>query len=124
MKSTCLPILLIGVLVLTASCNSPAVMTTPAPTPLEEGEAAMKLPDVRHESNVSLEKTLLERRSVRDYADAPLTLEELSQLLWACQGITDPNGFRTAPSAGWTMPSSPHTWPEHRSSPAPARAST
>jgi len=64
----------------------------------------MKLPAVRYDSNISLEKTFLERRSVRDYADAPLALEELSQLLWACQGITDPNGFRTAPSAGALYP--------------------
>ncbi len=64
----------------------------------------MKLPDVRYDSTVSLEKALLERRSVRDYADMPLTLEEVSQLLWSCQGITDHNGLRTAPSAGALYP--------------------
>ncbi len=64
----------------------------------------MKLPEPRYDSEVSLEKTLSERRSVRDYADLPLTLEELSQLLWAAQGITDERGFRTAPSAGALYP--------------------
>jgi len=33
-----------------------------------------------------------------------LTIHEVSQLLWAAQGITDPRGFRTAPSAGALYP--------------------
>ncbi len=33
-----------------------------------------------------------------------MTLTEVSQLLWAAQGITDPRGLRTAPSAGATYP--------------------
>jgi SagB-type dehydrogenase family enzyme len=33
-----------------------------------------------------------------------LSTHEISQLLWAAQGITDPHGFRTAPSAGALYP--------------------
>ncbi|MFX0072982.1 MAG: nitroreductase family protein, partial [Candidatus Hermodarchaeota archaeon] len=44
------------------------------------------------------------RRSIRDYSGEALTLQEISQLLWAAQGITDPNGWRTAPSAGGLYP--------------------
>ena len=53
------------------------------------------------------------RRSVRDFSDAELSLEELSYLLWATQGITgeqkDEAGavverFRAAPSAGARYP--------------------
>jgi SagB-type dehydrogenase family enzyme len=33
-----------------------------------------------------------------------LSREEISQLLWAAQGITDPSGKRTAPSAGALYP--------------------
>ena len=64
----------------------------------------MKLPEPRHDSNVSLEQTLLQRRSIRSYRDEPLTLEEVSQLLWAAQGITGPAGVRSAPSAGALYP--------------------
>lgn len=41
---------------------------------------------------------------MRAYGDAPLTLAEISQLLWAAQGITHPAGYRTAPSAGGLYP--------------------
>lgn len=64
----------------------------------------IKLPEVKLKSDCSIEEALLKRRSVRDYKDEPLTLQEVSQLLWAAQGITDPRGFRTAPSAGATYP--------------------
>jgi len=64
----------------------------------------IKLPEPRHESEVSVEKALSERRSVRSYSEAPLTLNEISQLLWAAQGMTNSRGFRTAPSAGALYP--------------------
>lgn len=60
----------------------------------------IKLPAPHHQGNVSVEKALTERRSVRSYREDPLTIPEISQLLWACQGITEPKrGLRTAPSA-------------------------
>jgi SagB-type dehydrogenase family enzyme len=54
---------------------------------------------------LSLEQTLDERRSVREYATTPLTMDEIGQLLWAGQGITDDGtGYRTTPSAGARYP--------------------
>ena len=50
---------------------------------------------------------LQQRRSSRKFSETPLTLEELSLLFWACQGITGQAGnwlFRTAPSAGALYP--------------------
>ena len=64
----------------------------------------IKLPDVVTDGKMSLEKAISNRRSIRSYADKPLTLFELSQLLWSAQGITNERGFRTAPSAGATFP--------------------
>ncbi len=54
---------------------------------------------------VSVEEALARRRSIREYADEPLTMDQVMQLLWAAQGITNAvYGFRTAPSAGGTYP--------------------
>lgn len=63
-----------------------------------------ELPQPRLKGTMSLEEALAKRRSVRSFREGPLKLSELSQLLWAMQGITDPRGLRTAPSAGATYP--------------------
>ena len=69
------------------------------------GAEAAPLPDPRGYDGLSLKEALEARRSVRDYAAAPLSLEELSRLLHAAQGITEPrSGFRAAPSAGALYP--------------------
>ena len=73
------------------------------PMPEYESEI-IKLPEPRYDSDMSVEEALLKRRSIRDYKDRPLTLAEVSQLLWAAQGITNPGGLRTAPSAGALYP--------------------
>jgi len=62
------------------------------------------LPEPRVSSATSIEVALSKRRSVRSYSDAPLTLAQVSQLLWAAQGVTDSRGYRTAPSAGALYP--------------------
>ncbi len=64
----------------------------------------LSLPEVRLTSDVSLEETLLQRRSVREYTGEALSLEEVSQLLWAALGITVAWGGRTASSAGALYP--------------------
>ncbi|MBK5093212.1 MAG: SagB/ThcOx family dehydrogenase [Actinobacteria bacterium] len=52
-----------------------------------------------------LNEALKRRRSQRGFSDKGLTLEQISQLLWAAQGLTEPSkGFRTAPSAGALYP--------------------
>jgi nitroreductase len=62
-------------------------------------EGDIKLTQPSLSSNVSIEKAFSERRSLRTYKNEPLTLNELSQLLWAGQGINDQaKGLRTAPS--------------------------
>ncbi|MCS7177703.1 MAG: SagB/ThcOx family dehydrogenase [Anaerolineae bacterium] len=64
-----------------------------------------KLPSPRLEGGRSLEAVLAARRSVRAFTAQELTLEEISQLLWAAQGITGPQEhLRAAPSAGGCCP--------------------
>jgi SagB-type dehydrogenase family enzyme len=41
---------------------------------------------------------------MREFTGEPLTDADISQLLWAAQGVTDPTGLRTAPSAGALYP--------------------
>jgi SagB-type dehydrogenase family enzyme len=63
------------------------------------------LPQPRSKGPLSVEEAIAGRRSVRSYAPQGLTDEELSQLLWAAQGITERRqGLRAAPSAGATYP--------------------
>lgn len=64
---------------------------------------AIPLPPPSREGNISVEECLARRRSVRRYAPDPLSLEQLSQLLWAAQGLSY-HRLRTAPSAGATYP--------------------
>lgn len=87
-------------LVTFGGCAEPA--TTPVLSP-EQAEV-INLPEPQYDSDVSIEQSLLDRRSIRSYTGEPLTLQEVSQLLWAAQGVTDPRGFRTAPSAGALYP--------------------
>jgi len=62
----------------------------------------IKLPKPKEKGLTSIEETLRQRRSVRNYKRGPLSLEQVSQLLWAGSGR---NLYRrTAPSAGATYP--------------------
>ncbi len=89
-------------LVLVACTPGPEGVAPPL-TRLENTAVEILLPEPRG-PKVTLQEVLQRRRSVRQYSADPLTLEELGLLLWACQGITDPRGFRTAPSAGALYP--------------------
>lgn len=62
------------------------------------------LPPYRQDGSTSLEAALARRRSRRDFTGEPLSLAELGQLLWAADGVTGPDGRRTAPTAGNTLP--------------------
>jgi SagB-type dehydrogenase family enzyme len=64
----------------------------------------VKLPPPRSKGHLSIESALSLRRSVRSYSKQPLSLNELSQLLWAAQGINSRDTRRTAPSAGALYP--------------------
>lgn len=69
-----------------------------------DAEGVVILPAPAKDREMSVEAALQERRSVRDFAASPIGLETLAQLLWAAQGVTSPEGFRTAPSAGALYP--------------------
>jgi SagB-type dehydrogenase family enzyme len=65
----------------------------------------MRLPIPMLDGDVSLERAILRRRTIRSFDGKALGLDQLSQLLWAAQGITESGGFkRAAPSAGALYP--------------------
>ncbi len=65
----------------------------------------IKLPEPELKGNISLEEAISKRRSIRSYKREPLTIREISQMLWSVQGVTEKNwGLRTAPSAGALYP--------------------
>ena len=68
-------------------------------------EEEILLPDPKEDSDVSIEKAIKNRRSVREFMHEDLTIQEISQLLWSAQGITESaESKRTSPSAGGTYP--------------------
>jgi len=70
----------------------------------EEGDR-VKLLSVKKEGKMSLEEAIAKRRSRRDFTGDAISLEDVSQILWATQGISDEKrGLRTVPSAGATFP--------------------
>lgn len=70
----------------------------------KENDQRTSLPPVESKGEHSLEEAIQLRRSVREFGRRTLALEDLSQLLWAAQGITARGGFRAAPSAGALYP--------------------
>lgn len=70
----------------------------------ERVDKRIKLAPPKIDGTVSIETVLRERRSVREFKKKSLTFDELSQLLWAAQGISSPAGLRTTPSAGALYP--------------------
>jgi len=108
---------LVGLIILNTliGCNSKtsknegnsSVLTKTEDTPL-----TYLLPSPQKDGDVSVEKAMAKRRSHRNFQNREITAEQLSQILWAAYGITEPmpnypflrGGFRTAPSAGALYP--------------------
>ena len=74
------------------------------------------LPDPDFSQPADLWQCMKKRRSERDTIPKPLSLNELSKLLWAAQGVTARAGihlFRTAPSAGALYPFETYLYVDH-----------
>ncbi len=84
-----------------SACTTGPPPNAPSTTQVPD---AVALPAPRTDGTMSVEAALAQRRSVRDYDGEPLALADVSQLLWAAQGVTSASGGRTAPSAGALYP--------------------
>ncbi len=96
-------IALLVVIIISADCQTADGMRATSETRARWGER-VALPPPAHAGRISLEETLAKRRSVREFSSKGLSETEVGQLLWAAQGITHPEGLRTAPSAGALYP--------------------
>lgn len=71
-------------------------------------EENIKLPRPRTTGEMSLEEAIVKRQSVRSFSKKQLSLEEISQLLWAAYGPRDVDSVtgasKTVPSAGALYP--------------------
>jgi SagB-type dehydrogenase family enzyme len=77
----------------------------PHPVPAAAaGTERVDLPEVRRGEPGTFSDLLHRRRSVRSFAEGQMSLEQVSQVLFAAQGITRRGRFRTAPSAGALYP--------------------
>ncbi|MEM2123714.1 MAG: SagB/ThcOx family dehydrogenase [Methanolinea sp.] len=81
--------------------RAPAAETAPGPPGVSDG---IPLPPPVKGGSLSLEEAIAKRRSQRSFSARPLALSDVSQLLWAAQGITGERGFRSVPSAGALYP--------------------
>jgi SagB-type dehydrogenase family enzyme len=97
MKSRIIAVLVVAAALSTATAAMTRTAAAPAAVPGGASLVALPKPDLT--GKVTLEKSLATRRSVREYAPGALTLGEVSQILWAAQGITGPGGKRTTPAA-------------------------
>jgi len=67
----------------------------------------VKLPEPNRAGGMPVWEAIKGRRSVRDFKTSPLSAADLSQVLWAAQGVTKVIGghaLRSAPSAGALYP--------------------
>ena len=85
------------------------------PPPLLDKERGIKrvrsinhqiyLPSPSQKGSMSLEEAIARRRSVRRFTSEPVSQSQLSQILWAAQGVSGTSWrYRTVPSAGATYP--------------------
>ena len=80
--------------------------------PGKQSDNKIQLPEPVLTSDISVEEALVNRRSIREFKSDALTLDQVSQILWAAYGINEPRsnpaflrgGLRTAPSAGALYP--------------------
>jgi len=91
-RGSCLAAAMLGIAAGSSVIGGDQDQPQPLPPPVLAGQ-------------MSLEEAIKHRRSIRQFTDKPLTVEQIAQLCWAGQGITDPHrGFRASPSAGALYP--------------------
>ena len=102
-KIAFLPVI-VSLLVLVYLYIHPSMVFDSGQKNLKGNSSMIFLPKPNISGRVTVEQTIKNRRSIREYSQEPIELADLSQLLWAAQGVTCEGGYRSAPSAGATYP--------------------
>ena len=87
----------LSIMAIMASCGVAETEKKPQ-TPVVAGET-IQLQTPSKQGGASINEALWNRKSSREYANEPLTLEELSGVLWSAAGVNREDGHLTAPSA-------------------------
>lgn len=88
-------LILMSAVVLAVACDAPVKKSS---TPVVEGsEIVLVTPPAK--DGLTVNEALSLRASSREYSAEPLSLEELSGVMWAAAGVNRPDGKLTAPSA-------------------------
>jgi SagB-type dehydrogenase family enzyme len=82
--------------VASAMCGPPHILLLLVAVTTQSSSSTIALPPADTVGLLPLEQAIAARRSGREFTSTPLTLEQVGQLLWAAQGITEENGFRRA----------------------------
>lgn len=93
--TACLITITVAMAVILCSLN---LFAADAEAPAPGEEKIVKLPAPDKSFNVDLAVALQQRCSTREYGDGPVTEQELSNLLWAANGVNRPNGKHTSPT--------------------------
>lgn len=75
------------------------LLASTAPSVATADPRTVALPPRPERSGTDLVAALDQRRTAREFAATALTMEDLSSLLWAGNGVNRPDGRRTAPTA-------------------------
>ncbi|HEX6536077.1 MAG TPA: SagB/ThcOx family dehydrogenase [Gemmatimonadaceae bacterium] len=95
---------LIPALVGSLACRAPETHARQVDSMTVATSTLDTLPAASARGRMTLEEALARRRSVRAFTSDTLDERTIDQLLWAAQGVTSPEGLRTAPSAGALYP--------------------
>jgi SagB-type dehydrogenase family enzyme len=71
----------------------------PQTQPAAQPEEVIKLNPPDLNKGISIMQALKKRKTERNISDRKLTLQQLSELLWAANGVNRPDGKRTSPAA-------------------------
>lgn len=67
---------------------------------INSNQIKTELPKPQFESGVSIDEAISSRRTLREFSEDPIALEQVASLLWAAQGKSSSSEFRNTPSAG------------------------